>query len=711
MLNVGADDKGELRRILRELESEGGVGKSGRRKVASASALPRTGVMDIVDRDPDGELLGRMRGDAGLFGPAIRLAPGEGRARRGEAAIGLGDRVLARLDQDADGPVARVIKRLGQSAHRILGVFYADERGGGRIEPSDRKARHHLIVLPEHRQEARDGDLVLAELASGARPYGPKRGFVKEVLGREDDPRAASILAIHTHGIPVGFSAEEERQAQLARPATLKGRTDLRHLPLITIDPEDARDHDDAVFAQRDDDPNNPGGHRVWVAIADVAHYVTPGSALDRGAAMRGNSTYFPDRVAPMLPERLSANLCSLIEEDRACLAVEMVFDKSGNKRSHRFARGIMRSAATLTYEQAQSAIDGKPAKATRPLLDTVLRPLWAAYDALKRAREERAPLELDAPEHKIVFDKDGRVAGVKRRERFDAHKLIEEFMIQANVCAAETLETKRTPLLYRVHDRPSDDKIAALMDFLPTVGLSWAKGQVATAARFNRLLALAARTEHAEIVNEVVLRTQAQAVYAADNLGHFGLHLVRYAHFTSPIRRYADLIVHRALVAALKLGEDGQTEDERARLPDIAEHISMCERRSMAAERDATSRYIASFLADRVGATFEGKVSGVTRFGLFVRLNETQADGIAPISTLREERWRHDEAAHALVGEQTGRRFPLGMNVVVRLEEAAPISGGLVFSVLTEPLAPAPGWKRTRRSKQTLREGSRRRR
>ncbi len=707
-LNVHPDDKKELRRILRELEHDGALGRTGRRRYADATALPQTGVMDIVDRDGDGELLARMRGEDGLFGPLVRMAPGDARQRQGEAAIGVGDRVLARITSTHDGHEARVIKRLGQSAHKILGVYRAakDQRGrplgGGRVEPADRKARHDLMVLPEHIGAAMDGDLVLVELAHGSRPNGPKRALVKEVLGKENDPRAASILAMHTHGISEGFTPEEEREAKQARPASLKGRTDLRHLPLVTIDPEDARDHDDAVYAQPDDDPNNKGGWRVWVAIADVAHYVTPGSALDRGAQKRGNSTYFPDRVAPMLPEALSADLCSLLEkQDRACLAVEMVFDKTGKKKGHKFARGLMRSAAKLSYDAAQAAIDGKPNDKTKPLLEPILKPLWAAYRCVLEARAARNPLEIDSAEHKIVF-KDGRVAGVKKRERFDAHKLIEEFMIQANVCAAETLEQKSRPLIYRVHDRPSEEKIAALSDFLSTVNMSWAKGQTVTPSRFNRILSLAADGPHAEIVNEVVLRTQAQAIYSAENIGHFGLHLMRYAHFTSPIRRYADLIVHRALIKALKLGSDGLTDHEEGRLDAIAEHITQRERASMAAERDATSRYIASFLADRVGAVFEGRVSGVTRFGLFIRLNETQADGLAPISSLGRERFYHDEAAHALVGEASGERYLLGQKVEVRLEEATPVSGGLLFSVESNPLAPAQNWRKAKQSRQT---------
>ena len=433
-LGIGADQKKELRHILRELEESGALGRTGRKRYADAQALPESGVMDIVDRDPDGELLARMRGPEGYFGPVIRLAPGDARRMKGEAAIGIGDRVLARIQRDDDGEfIAKVVKRLGQSAHRILGVYRANKSdrnrdfGGGRVEPADRKARHDILIESQNVGDAKDGDLVFAELAPdrGQRAHGPKRGIIKEVIGRESDPRAASILAMHTHGIREGFSADEEAQANAAQKPTLKGRTDLRDVPLITIDPEDARDHDDAVYATPDTDEKNKGGWRVWVAIADVAAYVQTGTPLDRGAWRRGNSTYFPDRVAPMLPESLSADICSLREhEERACLAVEMTFDREGRKVRHKFVRGLMRSAAKLSYEQAQAAIDGKPDDKTRPLLEPILKPLWAAYACVWEARTKRQPLEIDAPAHKIIF-KDGKVAGVKRRERFDAHKLI----------------------------------------------------------------------------------------------------------------------------------------------------------------------------------------------------------------------------------------------------------------------------------------------
>jgi ribonuclease R len=697
-LNVRGDDRKLLREILSGLEEEGKLGRVGKRAFASTETAPASGVMEVVDRDTDGELLARARGPNGLFGPTVRVAPGEARGEKGQTALGLGDRFQAKVGDEHGGKVARVVKRLGQSAHIVLGVYHANKYGG-RVQPSDRKARHDLIVENHEAGGAKDGDLVLCELTGVQRPHGPKRARIREVIGREDDPRAASILAMHTHGIMMGFTPEEEGEANAAQKPTLKGRTDLRHLLLVTIDPEDARDHDDAVFAIPDDDAKNKDGWRVWVAIADVAAYVTPGSALDRGAFKRGNSTYFPDRVAPMLPESLSADLCSLREgEERACLAVEMIFDARGKKLKHRFVRGLMKSAAKLSYGQAQAAIDGKPDDKTGPLLEPVLKPLWAAYAAVKIARNERQPLDLDSTEHRIVFGPDGRVAGVSKRERFDAHKLIEEFMIQANVAAAEALEQKKMPLVYRVHDTPSDMKIAALTDFLPTIGMSWAKGQGVTPARFNRLLALAQASEHRDVINEVVLRTQAQAVYSPENIGHFGLNLAHYAHFTSPIRRYADLIVHRALIRAFAFGKDGLTDHEMGRLETISEHISTTERTSMAAEREATERYISGFLADRVGATFEGRITGVTRFGAFVKLTETSADGLTPISRLGDERFEHSEKEHALVSIATGARYQLGQRVKVRLAEATPISGGLLFDMISPPMPAPPGWRKTRR-------------
>jgi ribonuclease R len=645
------------------------------------------GVVDVVERDADGELLVRLvKGDP--HGPALRLAPG-GEGAGG--APGLGDRLLVRFEPGAEGaPEARLIKRLGQSAHRVLGVVRKARREV-RIEPVDRRSRESLIVLGPEGADLADGDLVLARIEPDiARPHGPKPARIVEVVGREDDPRAASLLAIHTHGVPTGFSAEAEAEALAVRLPGPQGRADLTRLPLVTIDPADARDHDDAVYAEPDDDPKNPGGWIVWVAIADVAAAVAPGSALDLTAREKGNSVYFPDRVEPMLPEALSAGLCSLGEgELRACLAARMVFSASGARLGHRFERGLMRSAASLAYEQAQAAIDGAPDAVAGPLLAGVLEPLWAAYRALAAGRARRSPLEIASVERRIALGEDGKVAAIARRASLEAHRLIEEFMIQANVAAAETLERRRTPLIYRVHDAPSAEKVEALADFLDTLGMPWDKGAPATTARFDALLAATREGPHAEIVNEVVLRTQMQAIYSPDNIGHFGLNLDRYAHFTSPIRRYADLIVHRALIRALGFGDDGLTEDDIRRLAETAEHITMTERRAMAAEREATDRYVAAFLADRVGARFEGRITGVTRFGLFIRLDETGADGLIPVGSLGEDYFVHDEKSHALVGQRSGVRWRLGRRVEVRLRESTPITGGLLLEMLSDPEPP----------------------
>jgi ribonuclease R len=683
-----------LREMLRELEAEGTLGRRGRKGFAPKGHLPSVGVVDVVERDADGELYVRLtKGEDDT--PLARLAPD--RNEKAAGAPGMGDRLLVRFEKTADGFEARMIKRLGQSAHRVLGVVRKSAREV-RVEPVDRKSKESLVIPGAGARDLKDGDLVLAQVGSAERRWGPKSGRVLEVVGREDEPRAASLIAIHAHGIPTGFSDAAEAEAARAEAPTLKGRTDLRDLPLITIDPPDARDHDDAVYAVRDDDPKNKDGWIVWVAIADVSAYVRAGSALDREAWEKGNSTYFPDRVEPMLPHRLSSGLCSLVEgENRACLAVRMAFDKSGKKISSKFVRGLMRSAAKLSYEQAQRAIDERPDDKTAPLLKTILRPLWDAYACIKRGRDARSPLAIESAERRVVIDAKGEVVSITARESLDAHRLIEEMMIQANVSAAEELEKKRTPLIYRIHDSSSPEKLQALADFLETLDIPWSKGEVVTTARFNRLLDQTRGGPHAEIVNEVVLRTQMQAQYNPDNIGHFGLNLQRYAHFTSPIRRYADLVVHRGLIRALGLGNDGLSDADIGKLDGTAEHVTLTERRSMAAERDATDRYVAAFLEDRVGAVFTGRITGVTRFGLFVRLSDTGADGLVPVSTLGAEYFQHDDRSHALVGERTGARWRLGSMVEVRLTEATPVTGGLVFEMLSDPEPPDPRAPRPR--------------
>ena len=728
---VKGDDRIPLKQMLKAMTEEGLIAKDDAKNLRRADALPPVTVIEITHTDMDGELVARPVNWPGEEpAPLIVVAPDTSRKKRDfdEPPAGVGDRVLARIakveDEEEPYPYeAQVIRRIGKGAERILGLYRTNKKGkGGRLVPVEKKLRNEYEIAPEDANGAEDGNLVFAETIPGKK-YGLLRARIREVFGDSEDPRSISLIAIHAHGIPDAFPDDVIAAAEAAKHQGIKGRTDLRDIPLITIDPADARDHDDAVWAAPDTDPKNEGGVVAIVAIADVAAYVKPGSPMDREARKRGNSTYFPDRVVPMLPERISNDLCSLVDgEDRACFAVRMVFDRNGNKRGHQFIRGLMRSAASLSYRQVQEAVDGRPDDIAGPLLEPVLKPLWAAYRIIAKAREVRAPLNLDLPEHKIDIGADGRIAGVRIGDKFESMKLIEEFMIQANVCAAEQAEAVRRKVIYRIHDAPSREKLVALAEFLATLNLNFTRGENIRPANFNRILSQVHGTEHDRIVSDVVLRSQAQAIYSPDNIGHFGLNLRRYAHFTSPIRRYADLTVHRALIAGLGLGKDGQTDDEVAELAEIAEHISMTERRSMLAERDSKDRFIAAFLEARIGAEFTGRIAGVTRFGLFVKLDETGADGFVPISSLGGDFFHHDEIIHALIGQRTRIAYSLGDAVRVRLAEAVPVTGGLRFDLI-EGGSEAPkgagrrsrapsgrtGAKRNRYGRQSRDKGSRR--
>ncbi|GMP00506.1 ribonuclease R [Bradyrhizobium sp. TM239] len=690
-------DRVELKRILRELADDGTIKKK-RHKVSEPDALPSTLVADITGRDADGELIASpTEWDEVESGepPKIRIQMPR-RPKPGTVA-GVRDRVLLRVEptSETEGPAYRghIIKVFDKAKSRILGVFRALPEGGGRLVPVDKKAAdRELNIAPADTHGAQDGDLVSVDIVR-TRSFGLASGRVKEKLGSVKSEKAISLIAIYAHDIPLQFSPAAMRDAEAAEPANLKGREDWRDVPLVTIDPPDAKDHDDAVHAQPDEDPNNKGGFIVNVAIADVSFYVRPGTALDRDALDRGNSVYFPDRVVPMLPERISNDLCSLVPgEPRGALAVRMVLGPDGRKRSHSFHRILMRSAAKLSYAQAQAAIDGRPDDTTGPLLDPILKPLYAAYACAKRARDERDPLNLDLPERKILLKSDGTVDRVVVPERLDAHKLIEEFMILANVAAAEMLEKKSLPLIYRVHDEPTLEKVHALAEFLETLDVPFAKSGALRPTTFNRVLAQLEGHDYYPLVSEVVLRAQAQAEYSSENYGHFGLNLRRYAHFTSPIRRYADLVVHRALVRALGLGEGALPDSETPEsLGEVAAHISVTERRAMKAERETVDRLIAHHLADRIGASFQGRVSGVTRAGLFVKLADTGADGLIPIRSLGTEYFNYDESRHALVGTRSRTMYQLGDVVDVRLVEAAPIAGALRFELLSSSSETAP--------------------
>nr|WP_321250363.1 ribonuclease R [uncultured Ruegeria sp.] len=675
-------DRIDLKRILKELEAEGHLEKR-KRSYRDPDRLPPVSVLQVKAPNADGDLFARpLEWHGEGVEPIVLII-----ARASDPALGEGDRILARLTvvhEEDHNYEARLIRRIGTNPRKIVGIFRKGAEGG-RIVPIDKTGQTEWLVQDGAVLGAKDGELVEAEQAGPKNRMGLPRARIVERLGDPSAPKAVSLIAIHQHGIPDDFPDKVIDEADKAKPVGLKGREDLRDMPLLTIDPSDARDHDDACYAHADDDPKNPGGHVIWVAIADVAAYVQPGTALDREARKRGNSSYFPDRVVPMLPDRLSGDLCSLHEGvPRACIAVRMQIDADGNKIGHRFVRALMRSAASLNYTEVQEAIDGNPNDRTGPLLEPVLKPLYAAYTALKKARSVRQPLELDLPERKIVLSDTGEVLSVAFRERLDAHRLIEEFMILANVAAAETLIAKRQPLLFRVHEEPAPEKLESLRETAQAAGLNLAKGQVLQTRHLNALLNAAAGTEDAELINLTTLRSMAQAYYNPENFGHFGLALRNYAHFTSPIRRYSDLIVHRGLISAHGWGKDGLTEDDIDRLEETATHISDTERRSMMAERDTTDRYLAAYLSEQVGNEFTGRISGIARFGAFVKMDETGADGLVPVRSLGREFFHFDREAGSLMGSDTGLIIAIGQRVTVRLTEATPVTGGLELELLS---------------------------
>jgi len=681
----------ELKRLLGELSEDGRIERR-RRHYRDADRLPPVTVLVLIGPDAAGDLWARpMEWQGEGPQPRVLYLP-----RQSDPALGPGDRFLARLIEARDERhdyEARLMRRIGQpQATRVVGIFRKATEGG-RIVPIDKGVDREWQVRADATLAAKDGELVEAEQIGPRGRMGLPLARIVERLGDPSAPKAVSLIAIHQHGIPDAFSDAALAEADRAGPAPMGEREDLRDLPLVTIDPADARDRDDAVAAMPDDDPRNPDGMILWVAIADVAHYVRPGSALDREAWSRGNSTYFPDRVVPMLPDILSGDLCSLHEGvDRPVIAVRMRLDSRGEKIGHDFHRGMIRSRASLAYEEAQAAADGNPSPRTGPLMDEVIRPLWAGYALLDQARRRRQPLDLDLPERKIELTADGRVKSVAFRERLEAHRLIEEFMILANVAAAEELERLRRPLIYRVHEEPTPEKLEALREVAEASGFTLARGQVLQTSQLNRLLGQAEGTDFDELINISTLRSMPQAYYHPSNFGHFGLALKSYAHFTSPIRRYSDLIVHRALIAAHHWGRDGLAPGDIERLEETALHVSETERRSMAAERDTTDRYLASYLAERVGTEMTGRISGVQRFGAFVKLDETGADGLLPIREIGREYFHYDRDAQTLMGSETGTEIGIGQKVTVRLTEAVPITGGLMLELVELEGRPVPG-------------------
>lgn len=683
--NVRGSDRIYLKQLLREMTAEGLIEGNRKDGVRKAGTLPAVGVVEITSRDEEGALHGKIiiRGEQ-QDAPDIIIF-----SKRKQPVMG--DQILARLNETSPGIYrADTIKVIARAGHEVVigilkGNLTPDKKGkiSAYLEPIERRAKHIFNISGALPEDCQEGDIVVAEKISNARSalrHVPQNVKVTERIGPADAPDAFSLIAIAEQNIPIEFPDAVIHQSETLTNFSMEGRQDLRDLPLITIDPADARDHDDAVYACPDDTPDNEGGYHIWVAIADVATYVPPDTALDKEALKRGNSVYLPDRVVPMLPEKISNNLCSLRpDEERPCLVVKMTIDKNGNRIGHKFSRAIMKSAARLSYQQAQAGFNGEPDAAAAPVYETVLQPLWAAYQLMAKARDKRAPLDLDIPERKIIMN-NGKIEDIYTPQRLEAMRLIEEMMVSANVCAAETLEKHKTPLIYRVHNIPSDEKVYALAGFVKPLGVVIDLGQPMIPRLFNRLLAGARETEYGFMVQEAVLRTQSQAVYDPENIGHFGLNLSRYAHFTSPIRRYADLIVHRALIRALKFGPDGLPDSQIETLDETAAHISTTERRAMLAERSAKERYLSAFMSARIGDEFAGHITGVTKSGLFIRLDETGAEGFAPMSYLGRERFFVNEDSMSLTGGTTGTTYRIGQALTVRLLETNPIAGGMLM-------------------------------
>ena len=708
-------EKITLKKLLKDMAEEGLIdGK--KTAYHRMGGVPRVTVLRVMEID-DGDAYAipdAWSPEDAVPPPRLRIVEHKKGPHR-MAALKVGDRVLARTEEAGRGWVAHPMKRLPAATQGLMGVVEIDQTGKGWLAPVDKRVRQSSPIADLGGAEA--GQLVLTEPAGRSPRAGVK---VVEVLGDPLLPKSFSMIAIAKHGIPHVFPDTALEDAALAAklPLSADKREDLRGLPIVAIDPADARDHDDAIWAE----PDGEGGFRAVVAIADVSFYVRPGSAVDREARKRANSVYFPDRVVPMLPEVLSADVCSLKQDqDRAAMVCHLHISPKGKVTSFRFTRAIVRLAANIAYEDAQKLADLRSSRAasseaeTRPsrdvsttdldrldpTLDTnglgdVLENLWDAWKLLAADRAAREPLELDLPERRVVLDDQGRIDSVAVRERLDAHRVVEDFMIAANVAAAKALESKAAPVVYRIHEPPSREKLVALREYLKTFGHSLAMGQVITPGLFNRFLKdVTDEAEKAQVM-EAVLRSQTQAYYGPANAGHFGLALGSYAHFTSPIRRYADLLVHRALVDAFKLEQtapkppipetSGLSDRDRADLAKVSEAISAAERRSMEAERETIDRYVAAWLAGRVGEVFDTRITGVQSFGFFATIEALGGDGLVPVTTLGGEYFRYDEAARLLVGADSGTRYAVGDRLKLRLGEANPLTGALKFELPDNP-------------------------
>jgi len=692
----GEIDRVKLKDLLRDLLAEGHIKKAGSKSyVAEDPSISETSILEVAKVDKNGDLIAYPIKGIGSISTKVYIMTKSG-------DIQPGDRVIANCKRNNvsghyEATNARKIKH--RSEEEVICSYQINSLGEKTLVPTDRRNRKVYFIDSKDVKELNEGDIVMVKISPTATTESREKATILRKIADKDDPHAISLISINTYEIPNDFSKEAIAEAKDNEVPALGNREDLRDIPLVTIDGADARDFDDAVYAKPTKD-----GFDIIVAIADVSHYVQHNTILDAEAFSRGNSTYFPDRVVPMLPEGLSNNMCSLMPNvERACMACHMTIDKEGNVKKHHFTRALIKSKARLTYEQAQNGIDFYLAKKSvkqvqldpkiKPILDTVIVPLYEAYKCFLKARIKRQCLELDLPERDVKLNREtNTIESISIKPRYEAHKLIEEFMVAANVAAAETLE--KANCIYRVHDKPDPERLTNIRAFVTELGYNFnIKGEVKS-SYLNDLLTKVNGKPEAPLVNEIVLRSQSQAVYSSYNIGHFGLSLEKYAHFTSPIRRYADLIVHRSLVKELKLGDGSLADDEIAKIEEISDHISITERRSVAAERDAKARYIAMYLSNNVGAEFEGRISGVTNKGLFIELDASGAEGLIPIRNLPDDYYILDEEHHCLQGRRKGIVYRLTAKIRVRIKEANGINGSTIFEVVNNKGADIPWLK-----------------
>ena len=598
-----------------------------------------------------------------------------------------GDRILAHVrGVDRRGrKEAAVVEVLERANHEVVGRFI--EEGGVALVAPDNKRLTHDIVIPEQgRGEARAGQIVVCVIEVQPSKHVPPQGRITEVLGEHMDPGMEIDVATRAHGLPFEWPAavrSEISDLATAVPESAKqGREDLRALPLVTIDGPDARDFDDAVFVRR-----TPKGWKLWVAIADVSHYVKPGAALDGEAYERGNSVYFPGRVIPMLPEVLSNGLCSLNPDvDRLAMVCEMQINGEGAVIRSRFMRAVIRSHARLIYDDVAALLDGDPTLRERYRdLAPHLEDLYALYKVFRARRELRRAIDLETTETRIVYGPESKIERIEPVERNDAHKIIEECMLAANVTTANWLAKRRLSVVYRNHRGPSVEKLTDLRAFLQEFGLSLGGGDEPQPGDYADLLNAAATRPDKHLIQTVLLRSMSQAVYAPENEGHFGLAYEAYTHFTSPIRRYPDLMVHRAIKYLLDGGDPKAFPSEVRDLFEAGEHCSMTERRADEATRDAVRWLKCEFMLDKVGGEYDGAVSAVTAFGLFIELDGIFVEGLAHVTALENDYYHYDPVGHRLRGERTGADYRLGDRVRVRVARVDLDQRKIDFDVLAK--------------------------